>query len=341
MEPPPVQYVTTSEGVRIAYSVSGAGRPLVVLGPALGGMALWWRFAPGWMEGLAARFQLIQHDMRGHGMSERGLPTNLAVGDDEKALDAVLDRLQFDRFIIYGLSGVGHMGVRYAAAHPERVEALILNGTTVSVVTPSFYRAVAAENWEFFLRSFVPASVGPEESQRWVETLRESTNYDDWQIRARVASESNIVEPLGRIRVPTLVLHARGLALTPPEGATRLAAMIPNARLVMISGDHPLGDAGEGLAAIERFLGELPPRAEGGALPARQGAIVVKGLSPRQHQVLHLIAQGKTNREIAEALVLSERTVQRHIADLYLKIDVRNRAEAVGYARDHAVRGRA
>ncbi|HLG10686.1 MAG TPA: helix-turn-helix transcriptional regulator [Dehalococcoidia bacterium] len=43
-------------------------------------------------------------------------------------------------------------------------------------------------------------------------------------------------------------------------------------------------------------------------------------------------------REIAEELVLSERTVQRHVADLYLKIDVRNRAEAVGYARDHAER---
>ncbi|HLG12054.1 MAG TPA: helix-turn-helix transcriptional regulator, partial [Dehalococcoidia bacterium] len=68
-------------------------------------------------------------------------------------------------------------------------------------------------------------------------------------------------------------------------------------------------------------------------------SVRLEGLSPRQSQVLQLIAQGKTNREIAGELVLSERTVQRHIADLYLKIDVRNRAGAVGYARDHVVRG--
>ena len=56
-----------------------------------------------------------------------------------------------------------------------------------------------------------------------------------------------------------------------------------------------------------------------------------KALSDRKIEVLRLIVQGKTNREIAEALVLSERTVQRHIADLYRAIDVRNRAEATAY----------
>jgi DNA-binding NarL/FixJ family response regulator len=48
------------------------------------------------------------------------------------------------------------------------------------------------------------------------------------------------------------------------------------------------------------------------------------------------VAQGKTNREIAEALVLSERTVQRHIADLYARIGVRNRAEATAFELNRA-----
>jgi pimeloyl-ACP methyl ester carboxylesterase/DNA-binding CsgD family transcriptional regulator len=327
MEPPPVQYVTTREGVRIAYSVSGSGRPLVVLGPALGGMPLWWRFAPEWMMGLAARFRLIQHDLRGHGMSERGLPPNLAVGDDEKSLEAILDRLQLDRFIIYGLSGVGHEGVRYAAAYPERVEALILNGTTVSVATPSFW-AIAAENWEFFLRSFVPASVGPEDSQRWFETLRDSTTLEDWLVRSRVAGKSNILESLGHIRVPTLVLHARGLALTPSEGATRLAAMIPDARLVVIGGDHPLGDAGEGLAAIDQFLGELPSRAA--PPPVRIASPSL--LSGREKEVLRLLSTGKSNKQIADEITISVRTVERHINHIYEKIGVSNRVEAARYA---------
>ena len=56
------------------------------------------------------------------------------------------------------------------------------------------------------------------------------------------------------------------------------------------------------------------------------------GLTERQAEVLRLIAGGKTNSEIAEELVLSERTVQRHVADIYTKIRARNRAEAPAYA---------
>ena len=55
------------------------------------------------------------------------------------------------------------------------------------------------------------------------------------------------------------------------------------------------------------------------------------GLTERQVQVLRLIAKGKTNREIAEELVLSEYTVQRHIASIYSKIGARNRAEATAF----------
>jgi DNA-binding CsgD family transcriptional regulator len=52
------------------------------------------------------------------------------------------------------------------------------------------------------------------------------------------------------------------------------------------------------------------------------------GLTDRQMEVLRLIAAGRTSRELADALVLSERTIERHIADIYRKIGARNRAEA-------------
>jgi DNA-binding NarL/FixJ family response regulator len=56
------------------------------------------------------------------------------------------------------------------------------------------------------------------------------------------------------------------------------------------------------------------------------------GLSSRQAQVLRLIAEGKTNGEIADELVISLRTVERHVAELYAKIGVRNRVEAAAFA---------
>jgi DNA-binding NarL/FixJ family response regulator len=70
-----------------------------------------------------------------------------------------------------------------------------------------------------------------------------------------------------------------------------------------------------------------------GTLPGAPPEAAQHGLSPRELEVLRLIAAGKSNREIAEDLFLSPRTVERHIANIYLKIDVHTKAEATAYAR--------
>ncbi len=58
-------------------------------------------------------------------------------------------------------------------------------------------------------------------------------------------------------------------------------------------------------------------------------------LTSREAEVLRLIAHGQSNREIADALFLSTRTVERHIANIYLKIDVHSKADATAYAWRH------
>ena len=59
--------------------------------------------------------------------------------------------------------------------------------------------------------------------------------------------------------------------------------------------------------------------------------------STREREVLRLLATGHSNRCIAAALCLSPRTVQRHVANLYLKIGVHCRAEATAYALHHHI----
>jgi DNA-binding CsgD family transcriptional regulator len=59
------------------------------------------------------------------------------------------------------------------------------------------------------------------------------------------------------------------------------------------------------------------------------------GLSPREIEVLRLVATGRRNREIAETLFLSVRTVERHLTNLYSKIGAEGRAEAVAFAHSH------
>jgi DNA-binding NarL/FixJ family response regulator len=59
------------------------------------------------------------------------------------------------------------------------------------------------------------------------------------------------------------------------------------------------------------------------------------GLSPRELQVLRLVASGETNKSIAAELVLSERTVDRHVSNIYAKLRVSSRAAATAYAYEH------
>jgi ATP/maltotriose-dependent transcriptional regulator MalT len=61
------------------------------------------------------------------------------------------------------------------------------------------------------------------------------------------------------------------------------------------------------------------------------------GLTAREVEVLRLVAAGLSNREIAEELVLSVRTVERHITNLYGKIDARGKADATAYALEHGL----
>ena len=65
----------------------------------------------------------------------------------------------------------------------------------------------------------------------------------------------------------------------------------------------------------------------------------VEPLTTREREVLDLIARGHSNRRIAEALYLSPRTVERHIANLYLKLDVHTKAEATAWALVHGLIG--
>jgi len=55
-------------------------------------------------------------------------------------------------------------------------------------------------------------------------------------------------------------------------------------------------------------------------------------LSPREREVVVLVARGHTNRQIAEALIISERTVGNHVMNIYGKIGATDRAQAIVYA---------
>ena len=60
-------------------------------------------------------------------------------------------------------------------------------------------------------------------------------------------------------------------------------------------------------------------------------------VTARELEVLRLVATGSTNREIANALSISERTVERHLGNIFTKLDVPNRAAATAFAYDRGL----
>jgi DNA-binding CsgD family transcriptional regulator len=88
---------------------------------------------------------------------------------------------------------------------------------------------------------------------------------------------------------------------------------------------------------VEEFLAGLPDRRveEGTPLPAI--ATPSPALTPRESEVLRLVAEGKTNREIAVLLVISEHTVINHVSSIFAKTGVENRAGAAAFAVRHGL----
>ena len=334
MEPPTVQYVTTSDGYDIAYRVAGAGQPYVVVPPIYHHLELEQEVGlRAWHVGLSRRFKLIEYDSRGQGLSTRSLPETFSFLDLVIDLEAVLDRLGLESAIIMGTGTSGHTAIRFAARQPQRVRALILMSSSL-ITGPWWPTSLAAADWDAFLTMAANVRHIRDDAEASKQRLGRMLTQSDAVLLFGAAQASRIDEAVTKVRAHTLVLHPEHVDRPSLQQCADLTAQIPGARLALISGGFATGygDFDSGIEVIEGFLAALPEAS--GPVRIQAGELALETLSRREIEILRLVASGKSNQQVADDLVISRNTVQRHVSNILAKTGAANRTEAAVYARD-------
>lgn len=350
MDAPPIQYARTSDGYDIAYNIAGEGPSLLAMPYPFSHARFSWT-APGLRETnvqLAGKFRVVHFDARGQGLSTRGLRSSHRVEDYLLDIEAVATALKLDRFLLFASVSFWRAAVAYASKNPRRVEALIIlnpDGSLAPGESPNPLTERANSSWETYLIMAGSAfSAAPLDTSARIllrDRMKECVDQADYLRMIEAGRASDMRGWLAETKVPTLVVSQRG-----PWNDTsvpKVAGAIAGAKLTMVDdfGNmlySPTDQTPPGIVAIEEFLATLSGTPDEASGPATHRIdLPIGALSGRQREVLQLLGTGRTNREIAKALVLSERTVERHVADIYTKIGAANRAQAAVYAKEHGL----
>jgi pimeloyl-ACP methyl ester carboxylesterase/DNA-binding CsgD family transcriptional regulator len=326
-----IRFCSAADGARLAYAMHGSGPPLVRVATWLTHLESDWE-SPiwrHWLDRLGQSHTVLRYDERGCGLSDPEvgeLSVDTWVGD----LEAVVDAAGLERFDLLGVSQGAAIAVAYAARHSQRISNLVLYGGYArgrrlrgqreqeEALVAAIRAGWATDDPAFrhvFSMLFLP--LGTSAQMSWYdELLRSTTSADAAVALFRARGTVDVADTAQAVASPTLVIHARGDRVVPVEEGRLLAKLIPDARLVLLDsenhillGDEPAWE--QFVSALRQFLGtpEAPP-----------ASTTAGELSARELDVLELVAAGLTNEAIAARLVLSVRTVERHLSNIYAKL---------------------
>jgi pimeloyl-ACP methyl ester carboxylesterase len=270
MMEPRIQYAKTTDGVSIAFWTLGEGMPFVSMSTSTAShIQLEWQFPEwrSWYQRLAEKRKLIRYDSRGGGLSDRSV-ANYSLDAQILDLEAVVDRLALERFVLFGLFALGPVAIAYAARHPQRLSHLILwcswaraSDAFRSPLGQSL-AALRETDWNLYTETVAHSLLGwsaGEPARHAAARMRESVTQETMQATLSAATQFDVTDLLPKVRAETLILHRRGLAFPELSLARGLASGMPNARLVVLEGESLapfLGDMEAVLTAIDEFLGE-------------------------------------------------------------------------------------
>ena len=346
-----VRFCTSADGTRIALALSGTGPPLVRVANWFTHLdfdrhsAVWQH----WFDFLSDGHSLIRYDPRGSGLSDRDVD-DFSLDRWIEDLDAVVQCAGLTRFPMIGLCQGGAVAAAYAARYPERINRLVLydsypfgahaEGVPDRLAQEARALAQMIEvGWgkktgafrEVFANLLVPQA--GKEALQWIgEMQRRSASARNARLMWDAFNHFDIRDVAGDIVAPTLVFHGRRDAMVPFEAGRKLASLIPGAQFVPLETDnHILLPKEEAWRTFCRELdGFLEHEHE--ADHGRNAALDI--LTARETEVLDGVARGLSNRDLADLLRLSEKTIRNHVSAIFSKLEVESRAQAVVLARD-------
>jgi pimeloyl-ACP methyl ester carboxylesterase/DNA-binding CsgD family transcriptional regulator len=350
-----IRYLRTADGVQLAWAEAGSGPTLIKAANWLTHLEYEWE-SPVWRHWIrffSEHFRFVRHDERGCGMTDWNVG-DLSFGRWIEDLEAVVEVVNpQEPFALLGISQGAATCIGYAVRHPERVSRLVLYGAyargTYRRGDPEkerFYRALidmTRLGWgkdnpafrQIFTSRFIPGAT--DEQLGWFNDLCRKTTSP--QIAAELLetrANIDVMDLLGSVSAPTLVLHSRHDDVIPIVEGHILAAGIPGAQFIELdSKNHILL---ENEPAWQRFCAEVLDFMEVKA-PVVGEDRAFESLTAREREVLALITEGLGNAAIADRLSISEKTVRNHVSNIFDKLGVWTRAQAMVFARERGFGG--
>ena len=268
-----IQFCTSADGTRIAYSAVGSGPPLVKTANWMGHLEFEWEspILRHWLVELSRNRTLVRYDARGNGLSDRR-PADLSLDAFVEDLEAVTGTLAEESFDLIGISQGAPVAIAYAARHPERVRKLVLFGGFATGWCHSPKAEVKAQwnamitltevGWgtdnpafrQMFTSLFLPRAT--REQQGWFNELqRVSATPSEAQRLQRAIGEFDASGLLDQVRAPTLIFHSRDDAIVGFGAGRHLAKNIKGAEFVGLDSENhlPLEDEAAWTAFVEQL----------------------------------------------------------------------------------------
>lgn len=337
---PEIRFLPFGEA-RVAYAVVGEGPPLVAPAWWISHLELDWSdqaFSEFW-EAVGEGRALALYDRPGVGMSDRELrPEDLTLESEVALLAAVLEELGHERVSLIGGSSGGCAAVAFSARFPERVDRLLLYGAYAfgpTLTSPAAQEAIVTTvrtHWGLGSRVLADVFLGDVDSaeqKRFARYQRAAASAETAASLLETIYRNDVRAELEHVRAPTLVVHRRGDRAIPYEQGRALAAAIPGATLIPLDGNAHFPWVGDARSVARALRSVLAPHSEAPRVAGEPADVL---LSAREREVLALVANGLSDREIAEQLILSEHTVHRHVANIRHKLGRGSRTAAVAEA---------